>query len=446
MSVLYNLSPLKAMELFYDGEKRGVWDGDFIKNEKKRGLVLPPLLREFLENYGYLEINEGGEGKFKLFHPDGIGGVLLNDDEEGDIHLLVIGVLGELWIAVRMDECDYLRIVFGEKSDDVNRMLTQLPQERGTEAAQPRATCGTIWTPTENGTLEGVLTVMFCSQLFGSADSFVFEEKNEINAVLKKHGADRSLILPGEGSAQHISLCFDNASGAFLVAEFDPGCGHITMLHVVPRKTFKQRKAEKYATVSLEELNVLFDGEFYANALHCDFDHALEIKLEIINRLEQSGADDSELYEHYRLAGRCCWALKRLDEAQEWYDKAGAIVERLGDIERLAEYYHTLANFYADNKQWEKSDELYDKQLDILRETSPDDVYKIGMNYLSRAQFLDSASGDPERVIELCDLALEQFQKNPHDSGCKYEIARTQQLRGGAKRRKKELDKQKNAE
>ncbi len=45
MAVLYNLNPLEAMSLFYDGEKRGVWNGDFIKNEKKRGLVLPPMLR-----------------------------------------------------------------------------------------------------------------------------------------------------------------------------------------------------------------------------------------------------------------------------------------------------------------------------------------------------------------------------------------------------------------
>lgn len=422
MAVLYNLSPLKAMELFYDGERRGVWKGDFIKNEKERGLVLPPELREFLENYAYLEINEGGEGKFKLFHPDGIGGVLLNDDEEGDIHLLVIGVLNELWVAIRMDECDYLRIVFGEKSDD-----------------------GTIWTPSDNGTLEGMYAVMFCSQLYRSADSYVFEDMPEIDAVLKKHGADKSLILPGEGSVQRISLCFDEESGAFITADFSED-DQIEMLHVVPRKTCGQRKAEKYATVSLDELKVLFDGEFFGNALHCDFEHALEIKLEIIGRLEKSGADDLELYEHYRLAGRCCWALKRLDEALEWYDKTGAIVERLGDPEKLAEYYHTLANFYADNGQREKSDELYDKQLAILRENSPDDVYHIGMNYLSRAQFLDSALGDPERVIELCDLALEQFRQNPHDSGCKYEIARTQQLRGGARRRKKELDKQKNAE
>lgn len=45
------------MALFCDGEKRGVWSGGFTKNEKKRGLVLPPMLRGFLENYGYLGIN-----------------------------------------------------------------------------------------------------------------------------------------------------------------------------------------------------------------------------------------------------------------------------------------------------------------------------------------------------------------------------------------------------
>lgn len=422
MAVLYNIGPLKAIELFYDGEKRGVWKGDFIKNEKERGLVLPPELREFLENYAYLEINEGGEGKFKLFHPDYIGGVLLSDDEEGDIHLLVIGELNDLWVAIRMDECDYMRIVFGERSDD-----------------------GTMWTPSDCGTLEGTYTVMFCSQLYRSADSYVFEDTPEIDAVLKKHGADKSLILPGEGSVQRISICFDEESGAFITADFSED-GELEMLHVVPRKTCEQRKAEKYATISFDELNVLFDGEFFGNALHCDFGHALEIKLEMIKRLEQSGADDSELYEHYRAAGRCCWALKRLDEALEWYDKAGEIVEKLGDPEKRAEHYHTMANFYADNGDSGKSDELYDKELAIFRESSPDDVYKIGMNYLSRAQFLDGALGDPERVIVLCDLALEQFRKNPHDSGCKYEIARTQQLRGGAKRRKKELDKKKNAE
>ncbi|MDE7275100.1 MAG: hypothetical protein K2N95_19005 [Lachnospiraceae bacterium] len=40
-----------------------------------------------------------------------------------------------------------------------------------------------------------------------------------------------------------------------------------------------------------------------------------------------------------------------------------------------------------------------------------------------------------DRAIALYDLALEEFQKNPRD--CKYDIERTQQLRGEAKRLKK---------
>ena len=157
--------------------------------------------------------------------------------------------------------------------------------------------------------------------------------------------------------------------------------------------------------------------------------------------MEQAGAKELELEEHYRLAGRCLWALERLDEAQEWYDKAGEAVEKSGDTEKIAEFYHTMGNFYADTKQWDKSDEMYGMEIALRLEHFPDDVYHIGMIYRTKAQFLDDADGDPDRVMELCELALEQFQKDPHDSGCKYEIARVQQLRAKARKRKKELTK-----
>ena len=49
MAVLYNIEPLKAMELYYDGEHNGVWNGDFIKAKKQSGLDIPAPLREFLE-------------------------------------------------------------------------------------------------------------------------------------------------------------------------------------------------------------------------------------------------------------------------------------------------------------------------------------------------------------------------------------------------------------
>lgn len=84
---------------------------------------------------------------------------------------------------------------------------------------------------------------------------------------------------------------------------------------------------------------------------------------------------------------------------------------------------------------------MFQAELALRLERTPDNAYDIGMIYRGKAQALNDADGDPDRVIELCNLALEQFQKNPHDSGCKYEIARVQQLRGEARRRKKELSK-----
>lgn len=419
MAVLYDIEPLKAIELFYDGEHNGVWNGDFIKAQKQSGLEIPAPLREFLEKYAYLEINKG---QIVFFHPDGIRMVRLTADD-GEVNILAVGradgVDGEkllIGIDVGARELD---IAFGE-IDDEKQVINR--------------------TPSDGITLDGLMRVMFVSTLFKGSDKFMFQDV-EIDAVLKKHGAERSLITPSAGSTQHTSICFDEDSGAFLVAEYDERGEDIAFLHVVPRKTFEQRKAERFASVSLDELKALFDAEFYGNAQHCDFTHALEIEQEIVKRLEQAGADELELSDHYKLVGRCLWSLDRLDEAAEQYEKAGAIIKASGDFDRLAKFYGTMASFYAATDRQDKSDEMFRAELALLSERAPDNVYDIGMIYRNKAQALNDAGGDPDRVIELCNLALEQFQKDPRDSGCKYEIARVKQLRGEARRRKKELSK-----
>ena len=417
MAVLYNIEPLKAMELYYDGEQNGVWNGDFIKNKKQSGLEIPSPLREFLEKYAYLDINKG---QVKFFHPDGIRMIHLSTDV-GEVHIMAVGKAegvgaDEMFVGIDFGTRD-LDIAFGE-IDDEKRMIH--------------------WGPSDGITLAGLMRVMFVSTLFKSSDKFLFQDA-EIDAVLKKHGAERSCIMPSGGSTQHTSINFDEENGAFLVAEYDEQGEDIAFLHVVTRKTFEQRKAERFASVSLDELNSLFETEFYGNAQHCDFSHSLDIQLEIVCRLEQAVADKLELADRYKLVGRCLWSLNRLDEAAEWYDKAGKIIKGSGDLDRLAKFYGTMASFYADTDQREKSDEMFEAELALRLEHSPDNAYEIGMIYRDKAQALEDAGGDPDRVIELCEKALEQFQKDPHDSGCKYETARVQQLRGKAKRRKKEL-------
>ncbi len=415
MAMRYNLEPLEALSLYYDGEQNGVWEGDFIKNEKERGLSLPPLLRDYLESYAYLEINRG---QIVFFHPDQIREFDL-PTEDGEIHIMEIGRGDNFFVGIELgdDDSGDFDIAFGEINEE-NRSI--------------------MWGPTDGVTLSGLLRVMLVSMLFRSGDKFMYSGA-EIDAVLKNHGASRELIEPSEGSTQHTSLNFDEENGTFLVGEYDPSAEEMLFLHVIPRKTAEQRKAERFASVSLDELNELFSKEFYGNAANCDFSHALELQLEIIKRLESSGAEQLELAEHYKLVGRCLWALNKLSEAEEYYGRAGAIIKESGDLERLAAHYHTLACFYAGTARLEKSAELFQAELSLRQEHFPDKCYELGMVYRTEAQLLDEANADPERVIELCNLALEQFQKDPRDSGCKYETARTQQLRGSAKRRKKEL-------
>ena len=123
MAVLYNLEPLAAISLFYDGEKNGVWEGDFIKNEKKRGLCLPPLLREYLENYAYLEINRG---QIVFFHPDQIREFNIPIDN-GDVHIMTIGRAENFFVGIELDT-DELDISIGE-IDEENRSIMWGPAE-----------------------------------------------------------------------------------------------------------------------------------------------------------------------------------------------------------------------------------------------------------------------------------------------------------------------------
>lgn len=412
MAILYNLTPLKAIDLFYDGEKRGVWNGDFIKNQKKTHVKVPPMLREFLEKYGYLEINKG---QIIFFHPDDMRFLELNLPDGGKIHILAVGIINDIYLGCVLDD-ENGELAVGEIVD--NKVM---------------------WGPSDM-TLSGALTIAFVSLLYKSADNFVFQG-SQIEAVLKKNGMERSKIMPSEGHVQHTSLNFNEETGAFITAEFDSDGENITTLCVTPRKTFEQRKAERYATISLDELNSLFEGEFFGNSVHCDYAHASELQQEIIKRMESCGADELVLTDHYRLAARCLWELERIDEAQELYDKTESILVKNGDQAKLAEYYHTMMCFYGDIGQEDKSDEMFTKELDIRQKCFPDDVYNMGLIFQSKANYLNNHGGDPDKIIELCELALEQYKKDPYESGCKYMTARVYQLRAEAKKRKKGLNK-----
>lgn len=393
----YNLEPLKAMDIYYDGEQDGVWEGEFIKGEA-HGLVYPSDLREFLECYGNMDVNRN-PASFRIYYPGNMEEILLQT-QIGDIPILLIGVFENYLTGIRLDKEEELPVAFGEQTQD-----------------------GVMWSPV-NLTFSGMLVSMLVSVLFQSKGHTVFDSEEGICGALAQYGADQESICPGEGCPQHFSLNYNSDMDMFLIAEFDEACEQLRLLHVIPRRM-----------LTLEELNQLFAQEFYTNAMHCDYRHALELQRKIIERMEE--ASDPGLAEHYKLAGICCRELEQFDAAEIWYEKGLAEMERnLADaFNKAASYYHALGNFYTDIKQSEKGERYYEKGLKILRQYFPEEVEQIGRIYQSQAQFLVKGGGDPERAVELYNKALEEFQKQPKK--CKYDIARTQQLRGDAKRLKK---------
>lgn len=428
MSIQYNIDPISSLELFYDGEHHGVYRGDFIKNEKKRGLVLPPMLREFLEKFGYLSVNAGGANAYRLFHPDDMAMIALPDGNGGEVHIIVIGSLTVNKQGTEDEELFFVGVL--PETPDFETAMGQESENGGTD-----------WWPTGR-TLPGLLNLMFLSILGKSCNSYVFDEPSDIRAVLKHHDFD---VSRAQYTGEWASVHFDEENREFIVTEFDEEQGFIKCVRVTALGSGGEAEAVNLNALSLGELEEIFAAEFYGNALNCDFGRCLEIQTEIIARLEAAGTDEKEMLNHYRLSGRCLGELNRLEEAEEQYSKMLEIAERHAaeDPKELADACTTLGNFYFDVGRIEESDKLFDKELELRRESTPDDCYHIGMIYADRAKRMEGNDGCLDRLIELCELALAEFAKDPRDSGCKYETARMQQIRGNARRRKKELDKQK---
>lgn len=116
----FDIEILQALDQFYRGEKLGVWEGDFIKNERKRGLKLPKILKRFLTDYGFLGVNCG---RSQLWLPDKIDQDTAKVDGEMR-KVLILGMLGDDLIAVLEDDID---------QDDPMVLTDDLPEENGEE-------------------------------------------------------------------------------------------------------------------------------------------------------------------------------------------------------------------------------------------------------------------------------------------------------------------------
>lgn len=403
------LDPLDALEIFYRGEKLGIWEGELIRNEKRRGVFLPSLLKEFLLRYGLFNVNRGIN---QIWLPDKIDTDLAKvDGEKRDI--LILGKFRDDLVAVLADECD---------QENPTLLLDELPEEENGEV--------TLVFNKSDLDLKEFLTTMiiespsvYDNAKFYNDDSGIQEAMDEFDEESRKE-----LKRKIEESERPKRFLYWNEEGQQFVA-------------VILRKdcTILLKFAPCLAIAELENL---FNREFYENAENCNYERALNILLRLINYWTQMNNMDVTLAEKYKLAGRCCWMLKRWTEAEHYYKQAeqlykDALIEAL---DKSAAFYEGLGNFYLAREDIFKSQTAFlevDRLCELAGRNGPRNK---GERIMRQGQIMMEAMRY-EEAIDLYNKALAEFQKDPRD--CKYDIARCQQLRGEA--RKKLNEKQENS-
>ena len=225
MSVLYNLEPLEAMDIFYGGKTNGVSKSELIKFSKESGYDIPPLLCEFLEKYAYLDVNKG---QISFFRPCDMR--ITDVPIEGKYEdILVAGVSGGELVGLGPHVMEAL-----EQLDDKRQIIGVELFSDDLKIVYGHAVNGKFfWTNSLNETLSGLFRIMFLTA-FKDMDRYVYAGK-AIDEVLKTHGAEHLGVMPSEGNVQGYSINYDEDRHTFLVAEFDLFDDDIiTTLQVIP--------------------------------------------------------------------------------------------------------------------------------------------------------------------------------------------------------------------
>ncbi|MGN1107922.1 MAG: hypothetical protein ACI4RK_00950 [Oscillospiraceae bacterium] len=395
MSITYNLTATEALNLFLGGAECGLPESLLAKTEKEMGAAIHPTVREFAAKYYYLIPNSGRTrvGDFHLAH---VGSEAQVDD------LLVIG---------RDDTAQYAVLSPDSRVDPPVFM-----GRRNGENIE--------WSRTGLH-LEGFLAKVIASGLSPYCEAAFGEKPDEIAQIAEIFGADvKQLDL---GSEWGFPICFNEERQELAVFLWGDGELKNAAVYV---QTSNEIERIPFGGNTNAELKEFFEAEFYGNSINCNYEYALLINSERARRSKDSGAPATQTAELERLSARCLWALGRFAEAEELLNSAAAAF-----TDSLIHTYTALSNMLGECGEAEKSEKAFDA-VAALSELAGD-YDALGMLYQTRGQKLDKDISTVDRAIELYDKAIEQFQKMPRPN--KHDIARTQQLRGEARRRKKEM-------
>lgn len=398
MSVKYNLTAAEALELFLGGAECGLPESILAKTEKELDAAIHPTVRKFAAKYFHMIPNSGRNriGDFHLVHVGSGAGV---DD------YLVIGSDGGAQYAVLSpDSRENPPVYIGRiNGDDVVWSFSQLYLEDYfarviAEGLSPYCEAAFVDNPAD---IEQV------AKIFGAdLDKLEFNGEWGFAVCYNEERQELAVFLRGDGELKNAAVYAQNSQGV----ERIPFGGNTNA-----------------------ELKESFEAEFYGNSINCNYEYALLINSERIKRAKESGACATQAAELERLSAKCLWALGRFDEAERLLNSAAAAF-----TDSLIHTYTALSNMLSECGRAEESESAFDAVAKLSELAGDYDA--LGMLYQTRAQKLDKDIATIDKAIELYDKAIEQFQKMPKPN--KHDIARTQQLRGEARRRKKELSKQ----
>lgn len=410
MALEVDIAPLRALEIFYDGEKLGIPEEALVRAEQKRGLILPEKLREFLLNYGQLDVNLGG---YRVLHPKTMDAVKIRLSD-GELHDgWLIAETPHEYLAILKEDCD---------QDDPSLYLSSGPKE--TEDEEKWDFESSMWT------VRRLLTSIFVNSPGAHGCTSICDDPKYMQQEVIKYDemlddSQKKLVDIFETAKRPDQcICWDSEEKKFVIVVLKPECDFLARF---PIRT------------SIQELERIFAAEFLEKQSGIDYEHSLALIKDIAVFYEGDRSEKAKikLGKYYKLAGFCCWKLKNLQGAEKWYSKAQKVLERnLKDaLDDCLALYENLGKLSLEQGKSGASQQAFERvrQLRGFMETN-EDPRKKGEQILDAA-IKANMNGDYEVAIDLCNEALEELQKEP--KGCKYDIARCQQIRGDARKKLK---------
>lgn len=201
MAVLHNLDPFDALKIFYGGETDGFSEEDFEANIKTRDIILPPILRRFLREYGYMTVNRQSDAP-RFIHPNIMTKRVFRYGEDKEMPLLIIGRVGEFEITI-----------VDEQSPPVDDPAVFLMKTAPT---------GTQLVPSDD-TLSELIKVMLCGLILKSSGAVIADEPELAVRLLRENGFDPELIQNDPELHREYSISFAEELRTFMAAEFSEG-------------------------------------------------------------------------------------------------------------------------------------------------------------------------------------------------------------------------------